>query len=343
MKISIISFTKKGAQLGFSIKDLLSYYDVDLYSTKEFLETKIVNEGLYIWCKNNFSNNNGLIFIGAIPIAVRGISPLIKSKSQDPAVIVIDEEGQFIVPILSGHLGGANQLARDLAERLNGVPVITTATDVNKVFTVDLFAQKNQCFITDLKKIKEISSSLLEGETIGFYSELPIEGNFSKYLVKTDISNENNKKKGISVSFNKNQKPFKNTINLVPKWYIVGLGCRKGISFKALEKFFLSQLNNKGIPFNCVEAVVSIDLKKEEPCLLELVEKYNLKFNTYSKEDLKTVEGSFSVSPFVEAITGVDNVCERSVVLAGGKLIVGKKCFEGMTMAIGIYQRRLLF
>ena len=123
-----------------------------------------------------FAGCDAIVFIGAAGIAVRMIAPLVKAKDTDPAVLVIDEKGRFVIPILSGHIGGANALAMRLATLLHATPVITTATDVNGVFAVDVWATQNGCAIPDTQHIKAVSAALLVGQSVGVQSYFGICG-----------------------------------------------------------------------------------------------------------------------------------------------------------------------
>lgn len=124
------------------------------------------------WAGEQFrTGKEGVIFVGACGIAVRSIAPYIAGKKTDPAVLVIDECGKFVIALLSGHLGGANELALRCAGYLKAVPVVTTATDLHSRFAVDVFAKKNGCAIFHMKAAKEASAALLAGENVGFYSE----------------------------------------------------------------------------------------------------------------------------------------------------------------------------
>ncbi len=128
------------------------------------------------WTARQFAGSDALVFVGAVGIAVRAIAPHCKSKASDPAVVVLDECGRFAVPVLSGHLGGANELARRLAAVCGAVPVITTATDANGVFAVDEWAKHQNCTVLEPERIKEVSGALLAGRTVRFASDWPIAG-----------------------------------------------------------------------------------------------------------------------------------------------------------------------
>ena len=123
------------------------------------------------WTNRQFGQADAIIFVCACGIAVRSIAPFVKSKKTDPAVLVVDECGKYVISLLSGHLGGANELAETVARLLGALPIITTATDLHHQFAVDVFAKKNGCAIASMKAAKEFSAAMLAGESVGFYSE----------------------------------------------------------------------------------------------------------------------------------------------------------------------------
>ncbi|MEG0899065.1 MAG: hypothetical protein RSD67_03885 [Oscillospiraceae bacterium] len=177
MKTEIISFTTRGYELS---KKLLGLIDGEVHintgskKTAEILNITYKNHN--VWTKENFDLADNLIFIGATGIAIRSVAPFLKSKTTDPAVLVIDERGSFVIPILSGHIGGANKLAVMVSEKLNATPVLTTATDVNNVFSIDSWAVEQGLKVHNPYKIKDVSAKILEGETITIMSEIPING-----------------------------------------------------------------------------------------------------------------------------------------------------------------------
>ena len=138
------------------------------------------------WTAEHFAQDEALIFVGAVGIAVRAIAPHCRSKAADPAVVVVDEGGSFAVPLLSGHLGGANALARALAKACGAVPVITTATDVNGLFAVDLWAKAQNCAVLEPERIKRVSGALLAGQTVRYWSPWPVAGETPAGVKKAD-------------------------------------------------------------------------------------------------------------------------------------------------------------
>lgn len=323
MNIGIISFTYNGSillqKVIAGLEETFYPYDKSMGSVK-------------VWLQDKFYSCNAIIFIGAVGIATRLIADLILSKDKDPAIIVIDEKGMFVIPILSGHIGGGNHLSHRLANMLGATPVITTATDINGKFAVDVWSVTNGCVIDDVSKVKTISSAVLKGDKVGFYSNFTIMGKLPEELVLSD-----NGSLGICVSLNDKLKPFDTTLNIIPRVITIGIGCRKNTKFDDLEQFIIEVLIEHNISLKSIKAIASIDLKKEEKCLLEVAKKYGLDFQTFSEKELNAVKGTFNASEFVKATTGVDNVCERSAVLqSGGKLIVNKTVKKGMTLAISL-------
>lgn len=330
MRIAIASFTPKGQKLQERIisarGDAFVVYDKNSLSLRAFTERQ-------------FHACDAMIFIGAIGIVVRLVVPLASSKETDPAVVVMDEKGTFAIPILSGHIGGANDLALELSASIGATPVITTATDLNGKFAVDTWCASHGCAVLDISKIKDISSAILRDESVGFYSDFDVCGDLPKQL-KLD----NKLPIGICVSLKPSLKPFDVTLNAAPKIITIGTGCKKGTESQAFEAFMLDTLKKNDLSIKSVKALASIDLKKEEPCLLDFSRKYKVDFVTYTSEELSGIKGIFSKSDFVQSVTGTDNVCERSAVLhSKGLLIVPKAAKTGMTAAIAASEWRCAF
>ena len=330
MKIALLSVTEQGRMLSRKLTELLTEYEVQRFCYYRHIDESAVSfQNITQQTESLFPEFDALIFLCACGIAVRSIAPHIKSKASDPAVLVLDDKGKFVISLLSGHLGGANALTEIIAEKLDAVPVITTATDTRKLFSPDSFASANDLIITDLAAAKEIASAVLTGEKIGFYSEYP-------YQNKPEILVENqNCRTGICITANSKVTPFSVTLLLIPRNLVLGIGCRKSTSAGKISETVRKALASVRIPENRICAVSSIDLKKEEAGLLEFCQNRNLPFYTYSAEILSSAEGEFTASEFVKKITGIDNICERSAVLhSKGKLILRKYAENGVTVAL---------
>ena len=330
-RCALIYFTHHGKKVA---EKIITEYKQDI----DFIIYEKDKISLDEFVSKEFATSEIMIFIGASGIAVRKLAPHIKSKAKDPAVIVIDDGGNFVISLLSGHLGGANQWTKDLATSLGATPVITTSTDVNQVFAIDNWCKENQCQIEDLSKIKKISAALIAGEKVGFISDFPVEGQLPSGLVSCDSTKgTEDMELGIVVSYKIDSPAFAETFKAIPKQIVLGVGCRKNIESQVFEEVILQQLKENNIDINSVATMHSIDLKQEEKCILDFSEKYNIPFSTYSANELKEVEGSFTPSKFVAGVTGVDNVCERSAIKgSNGQLISKKIGCCGVTVAIAV-------
>ncbi len=327
--IYIVSFTNQGGALSLKLKDL--YSSAIVYGKMDDENIIYLNKDIRLWTEDIFTKADMIIFISALGIAVRAIAPFIKSKDKDPAVIVIDDTAEFIIPLLSGHIGGANKKAIEIADFLHSTPVITTSTDRNKKFAVDLWAKENNLSIADITKIKEVSKRILKGESVGLISDYSIQGQLPVGIIK-----DNTAKCGIVISSDVDKKPFACTMNLIPKEYVLGVGARKNGDYTFLKQLVFKVMEENSIHPLQIKAVTSIDIKKDEKAIIALADELNVEFRTYSKEQLENIQGDFSSSGFVKSITGVDNVCERSIkCYTHGEIVVRKICENGFTLAIG--------
>ena len=314
MRIKILYFTDKGKALSEKLKVNLSGHDA-----------VIVPKGapLAIVCGDAFVDNEALVFVGAAGIAVRAIAPLVRDKLKDPPVIVIDENGSFVIPLLSGHVGGANSLAQEVADALGAQPVITTATDVSGAFSVDVFAKENGLKIANRDGIAKVSSVALEGK--------PVTICIKDYPPEEPVD--------VLIADEEAAKGFKDSAKIVlcPKRYAIGMGCRRGKSYEELRAFAEEVLYENGIDINDAGCIATIDVKKDEEGLKRLSQAWRMPLITFDTGLLAKAEGSFSHSETVLEKVGVDNVCERAAVLAAGRgsqIKVKKTARDGMTVAV---------
>ena len=283
--------------------------------------------GLADWTARQFAHSDALIFVGAVGIAVRAIAPHCKSKASDPAVVVLDECGRFAVPVLSGHLGGANELARRLAAVCGAVPVITTATDANGVFAVDEWARHQNCAVLEPERIKKVSGALLAGRTVRFASDWPIAGSLPAGLAEDAAAPE------LALTLC----PAGDALHLVPRIGVLGVGCRRGTGADTLAEAFAAFCAQAGFAPQCIAAAASIDLKQNEAGLLAFCQSRGWPVEFFTAEQLRQAPGSFTPSAFVQSVTGVDNVCERAAVLAAGRpLVFHKFARTGVTFALAV-------
>ena len=307
MNTAIAAFTEKGLNLALRLAE---FTGGEVFAPERFSRegVNVIASSLNVWAGKMFREVRALIFVSACGIAVRAIAPHVADKMTDPAVIAVDEVGKFVVPLLSGHVGGANELARKIAGFLNAVPVITTATDVNNMIAVDEWAVKNGCAIENPERIKNVSGALLEGCRIG-----------------------------VAVTWENVPTPFPVTLMLRPKILVLGAGCNRGVDTAEFESSAMDFLRGAGVSALSLKAVATIDIKKDEAAMKIFAERHNIPLVTFTACELNAVKGNFTASETVRRFTGTDNVCERACVLAAGEgsvLIRSKTVYNGITFAL---------
>ena len=341
MRINIIGFSSKGCGLAGRICEELQNEGNEC---KAFSKTRGENEledagDLDKWAESSFKECDAIVFVGSAGIAVRHVAPYLKDKTKDPAVIVVDELGRHTIPILSGHIGGGNKLALTIAGLIDSVPVITTATDLNDIFSVDVYATENKMHISPLENVKHVSAALLHGKEVMFRSELPVNGNIPKGLEEGDSGDI-----GIYITTG-TKRPFKRTLRLIPKCVTIGIGCRCGVPAEVIEEHILKVLKEKDITMKSIRAAGSIDLKRNEKGILQFCEKYGIDIQFFTSDELKGIPGEFTESERVLKVTGIGNVCERSAlaVSKNGELVVKKVLGTGVTVAVSIDEMYVKF
>ena len=287
-----------------------------------------------------FAEADHIIYIGAAGIAVRAIAPHLKSKDTDPGVIVMDEKAAYVIPILSGHIGGANALALDMARTLGAQAVITTATDVNGVIAIDSWAMQNHMKIDRIGNIKQISSAVLENRRIKLYTQCrgkfavlkseELKALYEGFEAADSLDSPNPpESSGSDVPLvvitdshsliEDVRKRFPEALVLIPCVTFAGMGCRKDIDFLPAEELFEQALTELDLDVRAIRSLNSVDLKKDEKALLMLAEKYGIEFKTFSAEELMEAElhtdAEMSHSELVSRVAGAGNVCERAAVM----------------------------
>ena len=311
-----------------------------------------------------FEQVDAIVFVTASGIAVRSVAEHLTHKSKDPAIVCMDECSKHVISLVSGHAGGANALTQMLADVMWATPVITTATDVEGQFSIDDYAREHNLVVTDWAKAKAISAEVLAtGAKPVWVDEAEVSQEEEKNAC--EICKEQ-KSTGIDVGKIENDgceneigvqklqigshqvvitpqdvSVDAQTLQLIPRCIVAGVGCKKGIPVDKIEHAVQDAFAKAGLRMEALCAVASIDLKKEEAGLLEFCETRKVPFETYTAEELQAVSGTFSASEFVTGVTGVDNVCERSAVKYAsehgandGELLLRKQAQDGVTVAL---------
>lgn len=338
MRAAVFSFSARGARLAKRIVAALTdagYAAMPMTVAKYAAQTGLVPmlPDYKAACAKAFGECEALIFVGASGIAVRAIAPHIKSKLTDPAVVSVDERANFVIPLLAGHIGGANELARYLAAALGAVVCVTTATDVNGLFAVDEWAARNNMVICSLLPAKDFAAELVANKKVGLYYD---EAFCVTGALPKNVECDCTLSVGVAVTLDSSLTPFATTVRLLPKIVHLGIGCRRNTPLEKIEALVLPELQKLHLDLRSVAALASVDLKKDEHGLLAFAKKYQLAANFYTADELNSVAGDFTPSAFVKSVVGISNVCERSAVLDSnnGRLLLRKTSLNGVTLAV---------
>jgi len=335
VKWAVLTLTKGGLEQAKRIKNIID--EVDIYTLPKWKESQTleIDDRLEDFVGSIFNQYSALVFIMATGIVVRTIAKHIKHKSIDPAILVMDEKGEFIISLLSGHLGGANDAARFLGEKIGAKPVITTASDVNDSMAVDTIAMKLNCSLDGFDEAKNITALIVNKEAVGIKSDIPIPFTLPENII--EIMDDYKDIKGVIYITNKKGfSSFSPKVQIVPKNIVVGIGCRKGIQkdhiIEAVNKFL--DINN--IHPKSIKHFATVDVKQNEQGIIETSKYFNVPLMIISREQIMKVEKSFETSDFVRKTIGVGAVCEPCAYLSSSKghFIMRKTSAQGVTVCL---------
>ncbi|QOV62454.1 cobalt-precorrin 5A hydrolase [Kosakonia pseudosacchari] len=291
-----------------------------------------------------FCHFSAVIFIGATGIAVRVIAPLVNDKFNDPAVIVIDERGQHVISLLSGHCGGANALTRYLAAVLDADPVITTATDVNDLAALDMLAIQLDARMQDFRAaVKTINQMLVSGKRVGLWGEVAMREDVARCdtrgFIAVDRLDALPQLDGLVCVTTQAALPVLPlpVFKLVPKRIVAGIGCRRDTPFTRLLALLQRQLQANDIDPLALRAIGSITLKQDEKGLIKLAQRLGVPFDVFTAEALRQHEHHFPVSEFVRHTAGVGSVSGPVAWLMSHGQLTGETLREqGVTITLGV-------
>ncbi len=331
MNIACLSFTNKGKLIGEKIESIeSSKYKIDHYANKQ------INGGVKRILKSIWEKYDAIVFISATGIAVRMCASFIKDKTVDPAVVVIDDLGRYSISLLSGHIGGANELAKELSLFLGTEPIITTATDSRGIESIDMFAENNGYYIEDIKSVTKLTTMMVNNEVVGLYTEDSKIINYNKLIIIKDLKNIESSIKGlIIVSSNEKFKELDipHTI-LRPKNLNIGIGCRKGIEKDLIIKAINDQFNKLNLSKNSIKNIGTVEVKKYEKGIIDTSKYFSCPLKIFTIEEIKMVEDKFEKSQFVKDTIGVNSVSGPVAFLLGGNIISEKSKHNGITISI---------
>ena len=318
MKLAVITVTEKGVRNGLKIKEKIN---CDVFTISKFMKEKtlLIENGLQNFFEKNLLKYDTFLFITASGIAVRTIAPFIKSKDKDPAVLTMDEEGNFIISLLSGHLGGANEAAKILGEITGAVPVISTASDVSGKIAVDTIAMKINGKLESLESAKKVTSLIVAGKEVD---------------IKVPENMENENPQGvILISNRKNIEIAK----IIPQNIVVGIGCKKNKEAEKIIDAVKDSFEKLNLCEESIRVFATVDIKENEAGIIGTAEYFGKELKIISREDIQKIENNFETSQFVKKSIGIGAVSAPCAFIVGkgrGKFLAEKLKYEGITISI---------
>lgn len=333
MKVAIVSVSDKGKKLAVIIKEKMD-------NDSTIIRADVFHKNVKKYLKIAFYEYDAIIAVMASGILIRSIAPYIESKTSDPAVLNIDDNGNFVISTLSGHLGGANSLTNKIAALIGATPVITTSSDINNRLGIDVLARDLYLSIDRPKEILFFNKAIIEGHEITLTSKSKKE-----YLIEYLKNNTLE----IDVCFNYSEDLDEDEIRvsldnheltLKERKMVVGIGCRRGKECEKIYEGLKKSFSDLNIDKSRVNQFASAEIKKDEKGILELSEKLNVPVNFVELEKLKLFDSNdVQKSEFVKSKFGIYGVCEPSALIMAGfdsKLIYKKTSFDGVTIAVAI-------
>lgn len=337
-RTAIIALTENGRQLA---NRLLSWEpECDIYVPERLQQKEqcFTAGSFQSSMKQLFAEYEALICIMAAGIVVRSIASLINDKQKDPAVLVIDEKGQFVISLLAGHIGGANQLTRQLAAFLAAVPVITTATDVQEVTAIDLLALSVNGWYKEFKETtKRINGLLAAHQQVGLIDQNHMIKDQRGLTVLPELpENLESFAAVIWVTADScSQLPDK-VIQVVPRVHVLGIGCRKETSYDLIQQELTRFCQQERIHPRSIGKLASIDLKKQEKGIHQLALALDVPFEAYTAENLAAAAEKYPQSDFVKSVTGIGSIAQAAADFGGnGKVYSKRYARHGITFALG--------
>ena len=343
-KVSVLAITKNGINIGERLKELFPNWDI-------FVPSKLSNENKsIIWYSEPtsdkiielFKNSNALICLFSLGAVIRLIAPYLKDKKTDPAVIVIDDKTNFVISVLSGHIGGANELTQEISEKLNALPVITTAADVNKTIAVDLVGREFGWKIDDETTVTKISAHMVNAEPIGvfqqtgnkkWYKELP--KNVTIYNSLEELKKSNSKAHLIISDTIIDNELAQESVIYRPQSLVIGIGLHWDTTKDTIKDGIEHCLKKFNLSSKCIAKLVSIKKPEDVQGLIDLGKEMQIPVEYVNREELAEIITP-NPSSTVKAFEGTASVSEAAAIkISNGELIIEKQKFPpNLTVAI---------
>lgn len=324
MKIAILSITNQGKKISNTLNEKLK-------ENPKILHIKQYHKNIKQAVKETFTTYDCIIAIMASGIIIRTIAPYIKSKLTDPAILLIDDNANYTISLLSGHMGGANDLTREIAEILNSTPIITTSTDVNQKEGIDQIAKQYYYKLENPENIKHINRALVDNKKPTL--KIPPK---HKYIINEKLKKSyniqpNNKTDTIIASVNQH------TVTLHPQKLVMGIGARRNIKQQKVEQAIKKACKTLNIPEERIDEYTTVDIKQNEEGILETIKKQEKPLKIVPKKEIETYKNKqCTKSDFVMKQFGIQGVCEPTCLITNknSELIFKKTAYDGVTIAV---------
>jgi len=336
--LAVISITPNGNALA---QRLARSRQCDCYTSDKLLQTGFIPfEGSFSQCVERiFLCYSSILFICATGIVIRTIAPLLVSKQVDPAVLVMDEQGKHVISLLSGHVGGANQLTLDIAQLMNADSVITTATDVNQVAALDMIAQAMNADVVNYREsVKLVNHMLVSDKRVGLYQQHAQVNDSRGFIIVDDLQQLPELDLLVWVSFHQ-QLPTINVpvVQVIPRCIVAGIGCRRETPVQALKQQLETHCHTQNIHLSALTSLGSVDIKQDEQGLLQLAQQLNLPLSFYSADELAPHQHHFPQSEFVHKTLGIGSVSQPVAWLMSHGHLYGETLKQqGITITLGV-------
>ncbi|WP_078428670.1 cobalt-precorrin 5A hydrolase [Alkalihalobacterium alkalinitrilicum] len=354
--IALVAITKHGVDLVRKLR--ASMPKANLYYMKKFergdeqeKNIQLFEGSIKLLLPDMFKRYDGIIMVISLGAVVRMIAPILKDKKIDPAVVVIDDKGEFVISVLSGHIGGANDLTREVASYLHATPVITTASDVQKTIPVDIFGRELGWTVEDYANIIPVSAAVVNeeplvilqesGEKTWWKHDRPLPKQMKVVQsVEEALKTEYNAALVIThriLSKEEENKLLANGVLYRPKSVYLGIGCNRGTSALEIKQVIEETLKDERISIQSVKSIATIDLKKDEEGLIEVCTDFGWDFVYYTPEQLNAAPIK-NPSETVYKFTGAYGVSEPAALIAAevDELLLEKKKSGNVTISIAV-------
>lgn len=355
---AIVAITKHGVEKARALHRLLP--GADLYYMSKFAQEDEEQKGIHLFegsvrliLPDLFARYSGIILLISLGAVVRMIAPLLHDKKTDPGVVVIDDRAQFVISVLSGHLGGANELTRMVADLLGATPVITTASDVQQTIPVDLFGHRFGWTIESFERATPVSAAVVNEEPVVIVQESgernwwqhdrPLPAHFQMCTrAEEAIATRDRWNAALVITHRlldeqEEQILLANGVLYRPKNIVLGIGCNRGTSQEEIETCIEDALRELRISIKSVRNVATIDLKKDEAGLLALCSAHGWELKTYTPDELNQVPLK-NPSETVFHYTGAYGVSEPAALLSAGasEWLLEKRKSGNVTISVAL-------